>query len=59
MDSWLVLRDISSGADRIRTLNLLKCRGMAHDMRVHSFTLGNKGITINGNFQTIGASQAQ
>jgi circadian clock protein KaiC len=59
MDSWLVLRDISNGADRIRTLNLLKCRGMAHDMRVHSFTLGNKGITINGNFQTIGASQAQ
>ena len=59
MDSWLVLRDISDGADRIRTLNLLKCRGMAHDMRVHSFTLGNKGITINGNFQTIGASQAQ
>lgn len=59
MDSWLVLRDISNGADRIRTLNLLKCRGMAHDMRVHSFTLGEKGITINGNFQTIGASQAQ
>lgn len=59
MDSWLVLRDISSGADRIRTLNLLKCRGMAHDMRVHSFTLGEKGITINGNYQTIGASQAQ
>lgn len=59
MDSWLVLRDISNGADRIRTLNLLKCRGMSHDMRVHSFTLGDKGITINGNFQTIGASQAQ
>jgi circadian clock protein KaiC len=59
MDGWLVLRDISNGADRIRTLNLLKCRGMAHDMRVHSFTLGDKGITINGNFQTIGASQAQ
>jgi len=59
MDGWLVLRDMSSGADRIRTLNLLKCRGMAHDMRVHSFTLGEKGITINGNFQTIGAPQSK
>lgn len=59
MDSWLVLRDMPSGADRIRTLNLLKCRGMAHDMRVHSFILGDRGITINGNFQTIGATQAQ
>ena len=59
MDGWMVLRDMSSGADRIRTLNLLKCRGMAHDMRVHSFTLGEKGITINGNFQTIGAAQAE
>jgi circadian clock protein KaiC len=59
MDGWLVLRDMSSGADRIRTLNLLKCRGMAHDMHVHSFTLGDRGITINGNFQTIGATQAQ
>ncbi len=59
MDSWLMLRDIPSGADRIRTVNLLKCRGMAHDMRVHSFTLGDRGITINGNFQTIDATQAQ
>lgn len=59
MDGWMVLRDMSSGADRIRTLNLLKCRGMAHDMRVHSFTLGEKGITINGNFQSIGAAQAE
>jgi circadian clock protein KaiC len=59
MDGWLVLRDIPSGEARIRTLNLLKCRGMAHDMRMHSFTLGEKGITINGNFQTIGAARAQ
>ena len=58
MDSWLVLRDTPSGAERVRTLNLLKSRGMSHDMRLHSFTLGEKGISINGNFQTIGAAQA-
>lgn len=59
MDGWLVLRDIPNGVERIRTLNLLKCRGMAHDMRVHSFILDEKGITINGDFQTIGAVKAQ
>jgi circadian clock protein KaiC len=58
MDGWLVLRDMPNGTERIRTLNLLKCRGMAHDMRMHTFTLGEKGITINGNYQTIGAIQA-
>ena len=59
MDSWLVLRDSPHGIDRVRTVNLLKSRGMSHDMRVHSFTLGEKGITINGNFETIGARKAQ
>jgi circadian clock protein KaiC len=59
MDGWLVLRDSADRADRIRTLNVLKCRGMAHDMRMHSFTLGEKGITIDGNFETISAAQAR
>jgi circadian clock protein KaiC len=50
MDSWMVLRDISQGQeDRIRTLQLLKSRGMAHDTREHSFTLSSKGIEIHGN----------
>ncbi|HEY3768331.1 MAG TPA: circadian clock protein KaiC [Candidatus Angelobacter sp.] len=50
MDSWMVLRDLSQGKkERIRTIHLLKSRGMAHDTREHSFTLSNKGIEINGN----------
>jgi circadian clock protein KaiC len=50
MDSWLVLRDVSHGeAERVRTLNLLKSRGMAHDTRMRTFTLSNKGIDIHGN----------
>lgn len=50
MDSWLVLRDVPHGeAERVRTLNLLKSRGMAHDTRMHSFTLSAKGIDIHGN----------
>ena len=50
MDSWVVLRDVSHGeAERVRTLNLLKSRGMAHDTRMRTFTLSNKGIDIHGN----------
>lgn len=60
MDAWLVLREISYGADRIRMLNLLKCRGMAHDSRMHSFNLSDKGIAINGNnYQAIAATQTR
>jgi circadian clock protein KaiC len=49
MDVWLVLRDTAHGSDRVRTINLLKSRGMKHDTRMHSFTLSDKGISINGN----------
>ncbi|HLK52644.1 MAG TPA: circadian clock protein KaiC, partial [Candidatus Angelobacter sp.] len=31
MDAWLVLRSIEHGVERVRSLNLLKSRGMAHD----------------------------
>jgi circadian clock protein KaiC len=49
MDSWMVLRDISKGEDeRVRTVHLLKSRGMQHDTREHSFTLSDKGIEIHG-----------
>ena len=47
MDTWLVVRDTLKGRERTRTLNLLKSRGMAHDMRLHTFHLGDKGITIH------------
>jgi circadian clock protein KaiC len=50
MDTWVVLGDVDQGeAERMRTLNLLKSRGMSHDTRMHRFTLSNKGIEIHGN----------
>ncbi|HEV8492168.1 MAG TPA: circadian clock protein KaiC, partial [Candidatus Angelobacter sp.] len=50
MDTWVVLGDVGQGeAERIRTLTLLKSRGMSHDTRMHRFTLSNKGIEIHGN----------
>ncbi|HSM87669.1 MAG TPA: circadian clock protein KaiC [Candidatus Limnocylindrales bacterium] len=57
MDTWLVLRDVAHGAERVRTVNLLKSRGMPHDTRLHNFTLSSKGILINGNYQIISAAQ--
>jgi circadian clock protein KaiC len=50
MDAWVVLGDVGQGeSERMRTLNLLKSRGMSHDTRMHRFTLSNKGIEIHGN----------
>jgi len=50
MDTWIVLSDVPHGeVDRVRTLSLLKSRGMSHDTRMHTFTLSGKGIEINGN----------
>jgi len=51
MDTWLMLRDVSQGNERVRTLNLLKSRGMPHDTRVRTFTLSSKGILIDGDNQ--------
>lgn len=58
MDAWLMLRSIDHGADRVRSLGLLKSRGMPHDTSIHEFTLSDKGISINGKQQTVSAKKA-
>lgn len=57
MDVWLVLRTVEQGAERVRRLNLLKSRGMAHDTATHGFTLSDKGIMIHENQQTSSGTQ--
>ena len=59
MDVWLVLRTITQGTQTVRTLNLLKSRGMAHDTGQHTFILSDKGIVIHGNEQSISTTQAR
>ena len=59
MDAWLVLRAVMQGTGTVRTLNLLKSRGMAHDTSQRTFILSDKGIVIHGNEQSIGATQAR
>jgi len=46
MDSWLLLRDIESGAERNRILHILKSRGMAHSNQVREFLLTARGIAL-------------
>lgn len=46
MDSWLLLREIQSGADRNRVMHLLKSRGMAHSNQVREFVLTDRGAQL-------------
>ncbi|HZR30672.1 MAG TPA: circadian clock protein KaiC [Terriglobales bacterium] len=48
MDSWVLLRDIETDADRRRMLYLLKSRGMAHSTKTVEFQLSDRGITLRG-----------
>ena len=46
MDTWLVLRDVESGAERNRVLHLMKSRGMAHSNQVREFLLTDRGAEL-------------
>ncbi|MBN1834309.1 MAG: circadian clock protein KaiC [Spirochaetales bacterium] len=46
MDTWLVLREIQSGAERNRILYLLKSRGMAHSNQIREFLLTDSGVEL-------------
>jgi circadian clock protein KaiC len=46
MDTWLLLRDVESGAERNRLLFVLKSRGMAHSNQVREFLLSDRGIHL-------------
>jgi circadian clock protein KaiC len=46
MDAWLVVRNLESGAERNRTLYVLKSRGMGHSNQVREFVLGRDGVGL-------------
>jgi circadian clock protein KaiC len=46
MDTWLLLREIESGAERNRVLHLLKSRGMAHSNQIREFLLTDHGVEL-------------
>ena len=46
IDTWLLVRDIEVGGERIRGLYVLKSRGMAHSNRVREFLLTDRGVKL-------------
>ncbi len=46
MDTWLLLRDMQSGAERNRFLTLIKSRGMAHSNQMREFLLTDHGVEL-------------
>jgi len=46
IDTWLLVRNIEVGGERIRGLYVLKSRGMAHSNRVREFLLTDRGVNL-------------
>ncbi|HEX5463458.1 MAG TPA: circadian clock protein KaiC [Burkholderiales bacterium] len=46
VDTWLLLRDIESGAERNRAMYVLKSRGMSHSHQLREFLLTDDGIEL-------------
>lgn len=46
IDTWLILRDIESNAERNRGMYVLKSRGMAHSNQLREFVLSRDGIQL-------------
>lgn len=48
VDTWMLLRNAEHGGERVRTLSILKSRGMAHSSLTHRFEITRKGVTLAG-----------
>ncbi len=46
MDTWLMLRNLERNGERIRTLTVLKSRGMSHSNQVREFALTDRGLKV-------------
>jgi circadian clock protein KaiC len=47
VDTWMLLRNVERDGARVRTLSILKSRGMAHSSLTHPFAITNKGIALD------------
>jgi circadian clock protein KaiC len=46
VDTWLLLRNTEMNNARVRTLAVLKSRGMAHSSATHPFAITSKGVAL-------------
>ncbi|MEP7110780.1 MAG: circadian clock protein KaiC [Ferruginibacter sp.] len=47
VDTWMMVQDIEVEEERIRSLCVMKSRGMAHSNKVRRFNISSKGITLS------------
>jgi circadian clock protein KaiC len=46
VDTWLLLRNMETNGSRVRTISVLKSRGMAHSSATQQFVISNKGVAL-------------
>ena len=46
VDAWLSLRNVEKDGARVRTLSIVKGRGLAHSSMTHEFSITAKGVTL-------------
>ena len=46
VDAWILLRDVETGGERNRALNIIKSRGMKHSKEVREFVISSKGLDL-------------
>jgi circadian clock protein KaiC len=51
VDTWLALSNARSNGARLRTLSVIKARGMGHSNRTHEFMMSEKGVEIRHSAQ--------
>ncbi|MEO8413011.1 MAG: circadian clock protein KaiC [Ginsengibacter sp.] len=47
VDTWIMVQDIEVEEARVRSLCIMKSRGMVHSHQVREFNISNKGITLS------------
>jgi circadian clock protein KaiC len=47
VDTWMLLRNVEHDRERVRSLSVLKSRGMAHSSLTHRFAITNHGVALD------------
>ena len=55
MDTWILLANLPEDRERIRTLQVLKSRGMAHSNQIREFLITSKGLDLVDIFMSHGS----
>ena len=57
VDTWVLLRNPERDGGRVRTLSIVKSRGMAHSSATHEFTISIRGVALENGSPVIPATR--